>query len=45
MTALSSDTNKVSETKPDIVVTLMESTLNPHQFAFSQQSIPPLSMF
>jgi uncharacterized protein HI_0275 len=45
MTALSFDTNKVSETKPDIVVTLMESTLNPHQFAFSQQSIPPLSMF
>lgn len=33
MTALSSDTNNLSETKPDIVVTLMESTLNPHQFA------------
>ena len=45
MTALSSYTNNLSETKPDIVVTLMESTLNPHQFAFSQQSIPPLSMF
>ena len=42
---LSFDTNNLSETKPDIVVTLMESTLNPHQFAFSQQSIPPLSMF
>ncbi|TGZ99579.1 LTA synthase family protein [Rodentibacter pneumotropicus] len=34
-----------SATKPDIVVALLESTLNPHQFAFTQQNIPPLSMF
>ncbi|VEH65885.1 Uncharacterised protein [Rodentibacter pneumotropicus] len=26
-----------SATKPDIVVALLESTLNPHQFAFTQQ--------
>ncbi|MBF0752415.1 MULTISPECIES: LTA synthase family protein [unclassified Pasteurella] len=31
--------------KPDIVVALLESTLNPHQFAFTRQNIPPLPMF
>lgn len=46
MTALF--TNKAhfqGETKPDIVVCLQESTLNPHQFDFDRQAIPPLSMF
>lgn len=46
MTALQqNEIHSSSENKPDIVVTLMESTLNPHQFAFSEQAIPPLSMF
>ena len=34
-----------AEIKPDIVVALLESTLNPHQFAFTKQNIPPLPMF
>lgn len=45
-TALSADhASPKTETKPDIVVCLQESTLNPHQFAFTEQAIPPLSMF
>ena len=31
--------------KPDIVVCLQESTLNPHQFDFDAETIPPFSMF
>ena len=31
--------------KPDIVVCLQESTLNPHQFDFDEETIPPFSMF
>ena len=31
--------------KPDIVVCLQESTLNPHQFDFDAENIPPFSMF
>ena len=31
--------------KPDIVVCLQESTLNPHQFDFDAEIIPPFSMF
>ena len=31
--------------KPDIVVCLQESTLNPHQFDFDTETIPPFSMF
>lgn len=31
--------------KPDIVITLMESTLNPHQFDFTSADIPKLRMF
>lgn len=46
LTALSSaKPENASQSKPDIVVALLESTLNPHQFAFTQQSIPPLPMF
>lgn len=46
MTALYIEqTEQAPTTKPDIVVALLESTLNPHQFAFTQQTIPPLSMF
>ena len=45
LTALSSESTTQNETKPDIVVALLESTLNPHQFAFTQQNIPPLPMF
>ena len=33
------------EAKPDIVVCLQESTLNPHQFDFDAETIPPFSMF
>ncbi|OOF45871.1 LTA synthase family protein [Rodentibacter trehalosifermentans] len=46
MTALYAEqTEQAPTTKPDIVVALLESTLNPHQFAFTQQNIPPLPMF
>lgn len=45
LTALSSESTTQNETKPDIVVALLESTLNPHQFTFAQQNIPPLPMF
>ena len=31
--------------KPNIVVCLQESTLNPHQFDFDAETIPPFSMF
>ena len=31
--------------KPDIVMCLQESTLNPHQFDFDAETIPPFSMF
>ncbi len=31
--------------KPDIVLCLQESTLNPHQFDFDAETIPPFSMF
>ena len=31
--------------KPDIVVCLQESTLNPHKFDFDAETIPPFSMF
>ncbi|RDE95028.1 LTA synthase family protein [Haemophilus parainfluenzae] len=31
--------------KPDIVVCLQESTLNPHEFDFDAETIPPFSMF
>lgn len=31
--------------KPDIVVCLQESTLNPHQFDFDAETLPPFSMF
>ena len=31
--------------KPDIVVCLQESTLNPNQFDFDAETIPPFSMF
>ena len=34
-----------SAEKPDIVVCLQESTLNPHQFDFDAETIPPFSMF
>ena len=34
-----------SAEKPDIVVCLQESTLNPHQFDFDVETIPPFSMF
>ena len=36
---------KPDEAKPDIVVCLQESTLNPHQFDFDAETIPPFSMF
>ena len=36
---------KPDEEKPDIVVCLQESTLNPHQFDFDAETIPPFSMF
>ncbi|OOF67023.1 LTA synthase family protein [Rodentibacter sp. Ppn85] len=46
MTALYAEqTEQSSTTKPDIVVALLESTLNPHRFAFTKQNIPPLPMF
>ncbi|OOF54673.1 hypothetical protein BKK56_08715 [Rodentibacter genomosp. 2] len=46
MTALSANqSHSNTETKPDIVVALLESTLNPHRFAFTKQNIPPLPMF
>ncbi|MCQ9124390.1 LTA synthase family protein [Rodentibacter caecimuris] len=46
MTALSDNkSHSNTETKPDIVVALLESTLNPHRFAFTKQNIPPLPMF
>ncbi|OOF60161.1 LTA synthase family protein [Rodentibacter myodis] len=46
LTALSSEEKTLMpQNKPDIVVALLESTLNPHQFAFTQQNIPPLPMF
>lgn len=46
MTALSSkQAEQNAQSKPDIVVVLMESTFNPHQFAFTEQRIPPLAMF
>ncbi len=31
--------------KPDIVICLQESTLNPHQFDFQSENLPPLPMF
>lgn len=31
--------------KPDIIITLMESTLNPHRFDFTSADIPKLRMF
>lgn len=40
-----SETADGAAEKPDIVVTLMESTLNPHRFAFRSADIPPLAMF
>ena len=36
---------KPDSEKPDIVVCLQESTLNPHQFDFDAETIPPFSMF
>ena len=36
---------KLDAEKPDIVVCLQESTLNPHQFDFDAETIPPFSMF
>ena len=36
---------KTDAEKPDIVVCLQESTLNPHQFDFDAETIPPFSMF
>ena len=36
---------KPDEAKPDIVVCLQESTLNPHQFDFDAETIPPFSIF
>lgn len=46
ITALSVESQTKTETeKPDIVVALLESTLNPHQFAFTKQNIPSLAMF
>ena len=36
---------KPNAEKPDIVVCLQESTLNPHQFDFDAETIPPFSMF
>ncbi len=45
LTALPTEQIAAPQNKPDIVVTLLESTLNPHQFAFTQQNIPPLPMF
>ncbi|OOF78054.1 hypothetical protein BKG96_06810 [Rodentibacter caecimuris] len=46
MTALSANqSHSNTETKPDIVVALLESTLNPHRFAFTKQNIPLLPMF
>lgn len=53
MTALLSEkaeSNTESAEKPDaektdIVVCLQESTLNPHQFDFDAETIPPFSMF
>ena len=36
---------KPNSEKPDIVVCLQESTLNPHQFDFDAETIPPFSMF
>ena len=48
MTALLSEkaeSKTESAEKPDIVVCLQESTLNPHQFDFDAETIPPFSMF
>ncbi len=48
MTALLSEkaeSKAESAEKPDIVVCLQESTLNPHQFDFDAETIPPFSMF
>jgi COG1368: phosphoglycerol transferase and related proteins, alkaline phosphatase superfamily len=45
MTSLSIPKPNICHQKPDIVVCLQESTLNPHQFELEQQSIPSLSMF
>ena len=36
---------KPDSEKPDIVVCLQESTLNPHQFDFDAETSPPFSMF
>ena len=36
---------KPDSEKPDIVVCLQESTLDPHQFDFDAETIPPFSMF
>ena len=40
-----SESKTESAEKPDIVVCLQESTLNPHQFDFDAETIPPFSMF
>ena len=48
MTALLSEkaeSKTESAEKPDIVVCLQESTLNPHQFDFDAETIPSFSMF
>ena len=48
MTALlneKAESKTESAEKPDIVVCLQESTLNPHQFDFDAETIPPFSMF
>ena len=40
-----SKTESAEKPDPDIVVCLQESTLNPHQFDFDAETIPPFSMF
>ena len=48
MTALlneKAESKTESAEKPDIVVCLQESTLNPHQFDFDAETIPSFSMF
>lgn len=48
MTALlneKAESKTESAEKSDIVVCLQESTLNPHQFDFDAETIPPFSMF